>query len=84
MLAKIHNNPKLNEPRMPVILPTELEDGWLDAINDELDIKKIKELILEYPQDELAAHTVAKLRGKEYMGNVEQIAEEVAYSDLDF
>lgn len=53
MMAKIHNNPNLEEPRMPVILPTELEDKWLHSINDELDIKAIKELIREYPEDEL-------------------------------
>lgn len=82
MMAKIHNNPKLKGPRMPVILPTELEDRWLDPINDNLDIQRIKELIMEYPKDELAAHTVAKLRGKEYPGNVETISEEVTYENL--
>ncbi|WP_026449947.1 SOS response-associated peptidase [Aequorivita capsosiphonis] len=84
MMAKIHNNPKLKAPRMPVILPTELEDRWLDKINDDLDIQKIKELIVEYPHDELAAHTVAKLRGKAYPGNVETIADEVLYDELVF
>ena len=84
LLAKIHNNPKLKGPRMPVILPTELEDNWLNPINDELDIIKIKELIMEYPADELMAHTVAKLRGKEYLGNVESISKKVNYSALEF
>lgn len=36
MMAKIHNNLKLKEPRMQVILPLELEDKWLDHINDEI------------------------------------------------
>lgn len=45
MMARIHNNPKLNEPRMPVILPQELEDKWLNPIKDDLDIKAIQELI---------------------------------------
>lgn len=84
MMAKIHNNPKLKGPRMPVILPTELEDKWLDPINDDLDIKKIKELIMEYPEDELATHTVAKLRGKEYAGNVETISDKMDYEELVF
>ncbi len=84
MMAKIHNNPKLKEPRMPVILPIELEEKWLHPIEDELDIKLIQELIKEYSQDELAAHTVAKLRGKEYLGNVEQISEKVDYEELLF
>lgn len=84
IMAKIHNNPKLEEPRMPVILPTALEDKWLHNITDELDIKAIKELIREYPEDELQGHTVAKLRGKEYAGNVESISDEVVYGDLVF
>ncbi len=84
MMAKIHNNPKLDGPRMPVILPTELEDKWLQGISDELDIKAIKELIREYPDEELQGHTVAKLRGKDYAGNVEGISDDVVYGDLLF
>ena len=84
LMAKIHNNPKLLEPRMPVILPTDLEDKWLNSINDELDIKAIQELIREYPEDDLQGHTVAKLRGKEYTGNVETISEKVIYEELVF
>ncbi|MEM0516890.1 MULTISPECIES: SOS response-associated peptidase [Aequorivita] len=84
LLSKIHNNPKLKASRMPVILPTELEDNWLKPINDELDIKEIQNLILEYPDDELDAHTVSKLRGKEYQGNVKSISDKVNYSELKF
>ena len=81
LLAKIHNNPKLKGPRMPLILSDGLEDKWL---NDELDEQQIQTLIQSYPEDELKAHTVAKLRGKEYPGNVEGISEEVVYEELDF
>ncbi len=83
-MAKIHNNPKLKEPRMPVILPQELEDKWLQTIEDELDIKAIQELIKEYPEDELEAYTVHRLRGKEYMGNVPSISEKFVYDELVF
>jgi len=84
MMAKIHNNPKLKGPRMPVILPTEIEDQWLDKIKDELDTKQIQGLIKEFPHNELTAHTVAKLRGKEYIGNVKEISEKVNYEELTF
>ena len=84
MMAKIHNNPKIEGPRMPLILPEELEDSWLNPIADDLDIKAIKELIQSYPEGELKAHTVNKLRGKEYLGNVEEISEELIYEDLEF
>ena len=82
MLARIHNNPKLKGPRMPLILPEGMEDKWLEAINDELDIKAIRELIISYPESELEAHTVQRLRGKEYPGNVEGISDEFEYPEL--
>jgi len=82
LLETIHNNPKLAGPRMPLILPNELEDAWLDTIDDEVDMKKIQTLIQPYPEDELAAHTVAKLRGKDYIGNVPEISEVFEYPEL--
>ena len=84
LMAKIHNNPKIKEPRMPLILPDALTEEWLQPINDNLDQNKIQELILSYPENELKAHTVGKLRGKEYAGNIETISNEVTYHDLKF
>ena len=84
LLTKIHNNPKLKGPRMPFILPPELEDKWLIPIDDELDQKSIEELIQSYPEEELTAHTVRRLRGKEYMGNVEEISDPIEYEELVF
>ncbi|WP_010231384.1 SOS response-associated peptidase [Gillisia marina] len=84
MMAKIHNNPKSKEPRMPVILPSELEDYWLNPINDELDKLKIEELIKEFPEENLTAHTVNRLRGKQYLGNVENISDKFVYEELIF
>lgn len=84
LLSKIHNNPKLEGPRMPLILPEELEDEWLVDLNDDLDQKKLEELIQSYPEGELVAFTVAKIRGKEYQGNVESISDEVLYEELMF
>jgi len=84
MMAKIHNNPKAKEPRMPVILPDALVDEWLLPISDDLDIIALEELIESYPEEELKAHTVSRLRGKEYKGNVEDISDEVNYPELVF
>ncbi|MFO7826743.1 MAG: SOS response-associated peptidase [Cyclobacterium sp.] len=83
LLAKIHNNPKLEGPRMALILPQELEDKWLHPIEDELDVKSIQELIKEYPDEELDAYTVKRLRGKEYIGNVEKVCEPFEYAELN-
>lgn len=82
VMTKIHNNPKADGPRMPVILPKEMEDKWLAPINYELDKKEIMELITAYPDDALQFHAVHRLRGKEYMGNVETISEPFDYPEL--
>jgi putative SOS response-associated peptidase YedK len=84
LMEKIHNNPKLKGPRMPLILPTELEDNWLKDIDDELDTKAIQELIQSYPEDELTAYTVDRLRGKTYKGNVETAFEPMVFEELEF
>lgn len=84
MMAKIHNNPKINKPRMPFILPDALEDEWLNPITNNFDEKHIKSLIQSYPEDQLKAHTVGKLRGKDYQGNVEQISYPTVYEELVF
>lgn len=82
MMSRIHNNPKLEGPRMPLILPDELDERWLMKVEDEVDIKAIEDLIKPYPEEELEAHTVARLRGKEYQGNVEGITQKVEYPEL--
>lgn len=84
MMGKIHNNPKLKGPRMPLILPEEMEEKWLVEIKDELDIKSVQAVIESYPENELEAYTVHRLRGKEYLGNVEETAKEFHYEELEF
>jgi putative SOS response-associated peptidase YedK len=81
-MERIHNNPKIKEPRMPVILPSELEDKWLQPTHNDLDIEAIQALLQKYPEGELVAYPVAKLRGKEYQGNVKGISDEVSYPEL--
>ncbi|MEM5564843.1 SOS response-associated peptidase [Psychroserpens sp. AS72] len=84
LMTKIHNNPKIKGPRMPLILSNELEKQWLLAIQDDIDQIKIQELIKINPEIKLKAHTVGKLRGKDYIGNVEDITKEVVYEELEF
>jgi putative SOS response-associated peptidase YedK len=84
LLKKIHNNPKLKGPRMPLILSEISEDKWLNPIHNDADKKQIQQLITPFPEDQLTFHTVSKLRGRAYKGNVENIAEEVLYEELQF
>lgn len=82
LLSKIHNNSRLKEARMPVILHEELADKWLGKLEGDKDQKFIQELIQEYPEDELEAYTVSKLRGNEYLGNIAEICDPFKYSEL--
>ena len=82
LLAKIHNNPKLTEPRMPVILPETDIEQWLQPIKNEADKQFIETLLKAYPVDELEAFTVHRLRGKNALGNVPEATEKFVYEDL--
>ncbi|MQF97910.1 MAG: SOS response-associated peptidase [SAR202 cluster bacterium] len=52
LMAPIHH-------RMPVILPKESEDIWLDP--DNQDPKLLKELLAQYPSSDMEAYTVSTL-----------------------
>ena len=84
LLSKIHNNPKLEGPRMPLILPENLADQWITNVDDHLDEQIITSLIQPYPDGEFSAHTVQKLRGKAYLGNTPSTSEPVIYNELNF
>jgi putative SOS response-associated peptidase YedK len=84
LLTKIHNNPKIKEPRMPLILTDDIEDLWLMPIESDSDQQKIQDIIKNHSEIDLKAHTVHKLRGKGYLGNIAEISEKVNYEDLDF
>lgn len=79
LLGKIHNNPKLKEARMPLILDEKEADLWLNDTSD-----KIKQMISPAANDILKAHTVRKLRGKNSVGNSPEAIEEFIYPELKF
>ncbi|MGM0580561.1 MAG: SOS response-associated peptidase [Bacteroidota bacterium] len=64
LMAEIHNNPKLKEARMPLILPAELESEWLMDINDKTSEEQVKALIQPFDQDLMQAWPVKPIRGK--------------------
>lgn len=79
LLAKIHNNPKLKEARMPLILNEESAEVWLKD-----DATAAKKLIAPAANGMLKAHTVRKLRGKNAVGNSPKAIEEFIYPELEF
>nr|WP_321452435.1 SOS response-associated peptidase [uncultured Carboxylicivirga sp.] len=80
LMRKIHNNPKLNEARMPVILSNLNEERWLNSF----DIQLMKDLMIPFSTEALIAHTVAPLRGKKALGDVPEASDRFIYSELDW
>lgn len=69
-LSIIHNNPKLIDPRMPVILHEENEDEFLHLDSeDPLDRERLFELLTPYPSEDFEYYPVGQLRGKDAVGN---------------
>lgn len=84
LLAKIHNNPKLEEPRMPLVLPKEHQDEWLISFENENTIKQLTELSKSVNSSYFSAHTVRKIKGKNAVGNLPEAEEEFVYNELWF
>lgn len=83
LLSKIHNNPKMTEPRMPLILNEKDEEMWLQNETSEAFYKEISSLIKPNTEFELKAHTVHRLNGKESLGNTPEAMEEFIYPELN-
>jgi putative SOS response-associated peptidase YedK len=64
---------------MPVILSEDLADEWLKP---GLTSKGMKEFLIPFPDDQLAAHTVKPLSGKNAIKNDPAASEEYRYEDL--
>lgn len=79
LMKIVHNNPKLNEPRMPLILTQENAETWLNG-----NEKQTSEICLPFSATDLTAHSVRKLRGKNAIGDTEKAIEPFEYPELQF
>lgn len=77
LMQQIHNNPKLKEARMPLILDTSNADTWLAGELTAL------EPLIKPSHVPLVAHPVRKLKGKNALGNVQEVQNEYHYVELD-
>ena len=85
LMAKIHNNPaSSSEPRMPVILPRDLQQAWLKPITDVVDQAEVQEFIKPYDDQEMFAYTVRRLKGKQSVSNGPEKLEEFMYEELEY
>ncbi|NOQ75147.1 MAG: SOS response-associated peptidase [Crocinitomix sp.] len=79
LMTSIHNNPKANGARMPLILESNDFEQWLSTNNR----REVEELIRPLPDGKLKAHTVKRLVGKNGVGDSEEATKEYIYSDLN-
>ncbi len=80
-MAIIHNNPKLLEPRIPVILNKEQQEEWLAPA---IDLKAfLKKFVMPFPEAALNFKSVGKLTGKGGLGDVPEAEHEVNYDELE-
>lgn len=78
MMTQIHNNPKLNEARMPLIFTATDAKKWLTS-----GIEDAKKLCNYEPTVELESYTVQKIRGSNAVGNSEEAHKEKLYTELN-
>ena len=81
MMAEIHNSPKLKEPRMPLILPKELEEEWLISIHDKVSKEQVEALIKPYDEKFMQAWPVKAVRGKKNRPQTHDIIEPHEYGE---
>ncbi len=82
MMSYIHNHPKASQkPRMPLIIPREMESQWLEAPDDPVGHEIVREMVKPFDDSSLQAYTVTRLRGKAYPGNVPEVCEKYDYED---
>ncbi len=83
LMSAIHNNPKAKESRMPLILNSEEEENiWLKPEEEHLLEAALQTVAHSMEDGLLDFHTVGRLRGKEYRGNVQDISEPMHYPEL--
>ena len=69
LLSEIHNNPKMKEARIPVILSREKQELWLSDLHPDRDSSSFADVFQAIKSEELSSHTVSALRGKHKAGN---------------
>jgi putative SOS response-associated peptidase YedK len=83
-LTKIHNNPKAEGPRMPVILSRENQDQWLQELNGVNTKDALMPLAIPFPDEKLKYHTVHKILGKSTLGNIPEAEQPYKYPEITF
>ncbi|MCF8465087.1 MAG: SOS response-associated peptidase [Flavobacteriales bacterium] len=83
LMSALHNNPKLEGARMPLILENEAIDHWLMGNGPEMK-QQIQNLCVPFHSEKMKAHPVRPLRGKAAVGDVHKAIEPFDYPELQF
>ena len=79
LLSDIHNNPKLKEPRIPLLLTENQEDFWLNSTTEKTIIQISKSTL----ENQLKGHLVAPIRGRKSLGNIKEVTDEYIYEEFN-
>ena len=82
LMRRIHNNPRIDGARMPLILAEADEAGWLAPVNSATDVEALLHLVRPYPAEAMVAYPVAPLLGKAGSGNSERASLPFEYPEL--
>ena len=78
LMAKVHNNPMIPAPRMPLILDDDSADRWLSEISEN----EIGDLIRPNDHLQLEVYSVQKLLGNNSLGNVPEALDPHEYQEV--
>ena len=82
LLSKLHNNPKMKEARMPLILEEDEQEKWLSSEKSNSFLNEINAMIQPNNEIHLTAKPVRKLSGKGSLGNVKEAQDLFEYPEL--
>lgn len=82
LLRRIHNNPRIEGPRMPVVLAPGDEERWLAPLRTAADVDALMALVRPWPAEALTAYPVAPLLGRAGGGNGPRASEPYEYPEL--
>lgn len=82
LMRRIHNNPKVDGARMPVILSEADEAQWLAPTHNSAEVDALMHLVRPYPTEAMTAYAVAPLLGKNGSGNSPTASDPFEYPEL--
>ncbi len=82
LLRRIHNNPRIDGARMPLILTEAEEAQWLAPVHSAADVEALQRMVRPYPAEAMVAHPVAPLLGKGGSGNSPHASDPFEYPEL--